>query len=71
MKLVEGEDYMSDYRGKAIQIGDIVALYYGYGCLETGVILKIKNHRAIVEVTYQTGEKSISKWKYGSCMVKL
>jgi hypothetical protein len=51
--------------------GDIVALYYGYGGLETGEIKQIKNHRAKVEVTYSNGVKVMSKWKYGECMVKL
>ncbi|WKV23425.1 hypothetical protein SEA1_gp0077 [Salmonella phage SEA1] len=69
--MVEGQDYMHDYRGTALYVGDIIALYYGYGGLETGRIVQIKNHRAKVEVTYSTGEKVMSKWKYGDCMVKL
>lgn len=62
---------MHDYRGTLLREGDIVALYYGYGGLETGEIKQIKNHRAKVEVTYSTGDKVMSKWKYGECMVKL
>ncbi|ARW57499.1 hypothetical protein FDI23_gp076 [Serratia phage CHI14] len=62
---------MNDYRGSLLNVGDTVAIYYGYGSLETGVIMKIKNHKAIVEVTYTNGHKVMSKWKYGHCMVKL
>ncbi|YP_010843958.1 hypothetical protein PP427_gp102 [Salmonella phage KM16] len=67
----EGVDYIHDYRGTAIGVGDVVALYYGYGGLETGEIIQIKNNRVKVEVTYSNGSKVISKWKYGECMVKL
>ncbi|QQG32310.1 hypothetical protein CkP1_0077 [Citrobacter phage CkP1] len=69
--MIEGQDYMYDYRGTALRIGDTVALYYGYGALETGRIAKIKNYRAIVEVTYSNGVKVMSKWKHGNCMVKI
>lgn len=69
--MIEGQDYMYDYRGTALYVDDTVALYYGYGALETGRIVKIKNHRAIVEVTYSNGVKVMSKWKYGDCMVKI
>ncbi|ARW58047.1 hypothetical protein [Serratia phage X20] len=62
---------MNDYRGSLLNVGDTVAIYYGYGSLETGVIMKIKNHKAIVEVTYTNGHKVMSKWKFGDCMVKL
>lgn len=62
---------MHDYRGTLLREGDIVALYYGYGGLETGEIKQVKNHRAKVEVTYSNGAKVMSKWKYGECMVKL
>ena len=33
---------MHDYRGTLLREGDIVALYYGYGGLETGEIKQIK-----------------------------
>ena len=62
---------MYDCRGTPLREGDVIALYYGYGCLETGVIKQIKNNRAKVEVTYSCGTKVMSKWKYGECMAKL
>ena len=67
----EGTDYIHDYRGSAVYIGDTVAVYYGYGALETAKVIQIKNNRAKLEVYYSNGEKSISKWKEGHCMVKL
>lgn len=64
-------NYMHDYRGTALYEGDSVAIYYGYGALETGRIIKIKNYMAKVEITYSNGDKVLSKWKTGECMVKL
>ena len=69
--MIEGTDYIHDYRGSAVYVGDEVAVYYGYGTLMTAKVIQIKNGRAKLEVYYSNGEKSISKWKYGDCMVKL
>nr|DAH54603.1 MAG TPA: hypothetical protein [Caudoviricetes sp.] len=69
--VLEGTDYIHDYRGNAVYVGDTVAVYYGYGALETAKVIQIKDDRAKLEVYYSNGEKSISKWKEGYCMVKL
>ena len=63
--MLEGTDYIHDYRGSAVYVGDEVAVYYGYGTLMTAKVIQIKNNRAKLEVYYSNGEKSISKWKYG------
>lgn len=68
---LEGTDYIHDYRGSVVYVGDTVAVYYGYGSLETAKVIQIKNDRAKLEVYYSNGERSISKWKEGHCMVKL
>ncbi|EFM7019248.1 hypothetical protein BAU67_001808 [Escherichia coli] len=69
--VLEGTDCIHDHRGSAVYVGDTVAVYYGYGALETAKVIQIKNNRAKLEVYYSNGEKSISKLKYGDCMVKL
>ena len=69
--MLEGTDYIHDYRGSAVYVGDEVAVYYGYGTFMTAKVIQIKNNRAKLEVYYSNGEKSISKWKYCDCMVKL
>ena len=60
----EGTDYIHDYRGSAVYVGDTVAV-------ETAKVIQIKNNRAKLEVYYSNGERSVSKWKEGHCMVKL
>lgn len=64
---------MRDYRGEVLDVGDQVAIYFGYNCLETGWINKISpsGNKAKVEVQYGNGDSVISKWKPGNCMVKL
>lgn len=64
---------MLDYRGTELKVGDKVALYWGYNELVTGRVSKIKGQQ--VKVKIQTGmapgDIIESKWKRGSCMVKL
>ena len=64
---------MKDYRGKELKVGDKVAIYFGYNCLETGWIHTISKggNNAKVHVQYTKGDTVISKWKPGDCMVKL
>lgn len=57
---------MKDYRGKPLKVGDRVAIYWGYNELQGGIIRQIKGNKAKVEVL-----DTVSKWKSGSCMVKL
>lgn len=57
---------MTDYRGTPLKEGDKVAIYWGYNKLQGGVIRQIKGNKAKVEVL-----DTVSKWKSGSCMVKL
>lgn len=57
--ILEGTDYIHDYRGSAVYVGDEVAVYYGYGTLMTAKVIQIKNNRAKLEVYYSNGEKSL------------
>lgn len=57
---------MTDYRGTPLKEGDRVAIYWGYNELQGGIIRQIKGKKAKVEVL-----DTLSKWKDGSCMVKL
>ena len=43
--MLEGTDYIHDYRGSAVYVGDEVAVYYGYGTLMTAKVIQIKNNR--------------------------
>lgn len=57
---------MVDYRGTKLAVGDKVAIYWQANCLETGTIHDIRGNKAKVRVM-----STISKWKFGECMVKL
>ncbi|ARB11530.1 hypothetical protein CB7_56 [Pectobacterium phage vB_PatM_CB7] len=57
---------MNDYRGTPLKVGDKVAIYWGYNELQGGIINQIRGNKAKVEVL-----DTVSKWKSGSCMVKL
>lgn len=57
---------MNDYRGTPLKEGDKVAIYWGHNELQDGIIRQIKGNKAKVEVL-----DTVSKWKSGSCMVKL
>lgn len=57
---------MRDYRGTPLKEGDKVAIYWGYNELQGGIIRQIRGNKAKVEVL-----DTLSKWKFGSCMVKL
>ncbi|QQG33368.1 lysine-specific demethylase 4B [Pectobacterium phage PcCB7V] len=56
---------MNDYRGTPLKEGDKVAIYW-YNEPQGGIIRHIKGNKAKVEVL-----DTVSKWKSGSCMVKL
>lgn len=64
---------MNDYRGTPLKEDDKVAMYWGYNELVTGIISKIKGQQAKVKVQVgmSPGDIVESKWKRGTCMVKL
>lgn len=57
---------MTDYRRTPLKLGDKVAIYWGYNALQTATIVQVKGRKVKVDV-----DGTISKWKDGSCMVKL
>ncbi|ATS93454.1 hypothetical protein P1A145kb_p054 [Pectobacterium phage DU_PP_I] len=57
---------MKDFLGNPLNEGDIVAIYWGYNALQTATIVQVKGRKVKVDV-----DGTISKWKDGSCMVKL
>ena len=66
---------MEDYRGTPLRVGDKVAVFYGYGMLETAFVTEIKNGRCKLKVHYyyNTPNEHIvdSKWRDGFSMVKI
>lgn len=73
---------MKDYRGTPLEVGDKVALYWGYNQLQTAEIHLIRGGECKVKVTYnrvrylpdgreEYTEEAISQWKRGECMIKL
>lgn len=64
---------MNDYRGTPLEVGDKVAIYWGYNELVTGIISRISRQQAKVKIQngMAPGDIIESKWKRGSCMVKL
>lgn len=70
---------MLDYRSTELKVGDKVAIYWGYNSLETAIVHKIFGKKAKVKVQIKHSpfgrdpyvEEILSKWKSGSCMVKL
>lgn len=66
---------MYDYRDTPIKVGDFVAIYYGYNELKTAEIMMISGGLAKVDVIETrrdgTPTRTRSKWKPGSCMIKI
>lgn len=56
---------MKDVRGKALNIGDEVYIYWGYNQLRPAVIKDIQGKVAKVFC-----DGTLSKWKRGECMIK-
>ncbi|WPJ67695.1 hypothetical protein cm3_195 [Escherichia phage JoYop] len=70
--MLEGTDYIHDYRGSAVYVGDEVAVYYGYGTLMTAKVIQIKitvlNSKFIILMTkslFLSGNMAIAWSNWG------